>query len=48
LKPQPRRSIDFSEAPQRVKEIYDIVLPHYRHLHAHRLRAQERGAAHAR
>jgi hypothetical protein len=39
LKAQPRRYIDISEAPDRVKEIYDIVLPHYQHLHAHRLRA---------
>jgi hypothetical protein len=37
LKAQPRRYIDISEAPDRVKEIYDIVLPHYQHLHAHRL-----------
>jgi hypothetical protein len=48
LKPQPRRTMDISEAPQRVKEIYDILLPHYRQLHAHRLLAQETGAAHAR
>ncbi len=37
LKPQPRRSIDISEAPERVKEIQAIVLPHYEHLRAHRL-----------
>ena len=37
LKPQPRQYIDISQAPDRVKEIYDIVLPHYEHLHAHRL-----------
>ena len=39
LKPQPRRYIDIAEAPDRVKQIYDIVLPHYQHLHAHRLGA---------
>jgi len=39
LKAQPRKYIDISEAPDRVKEIYDIVLPHYQHLHAHRLGA---------
>ena len=36
---QPRRYIDISEAPDRVKEIDDIVLPHYQQLHAHRLSA---------
>jgi len=39
LKPQPRAYIDIAEAPERVREIYDIVLPHYRHLHRHRLTA---------
>ena len=39
LKPQPRSYIDISEAPDRVKEIYEIILPHYRHLHGHRLTA---------
>ena len=39
LKPQPRAYIDITEAPDRVKEIYDIVLPHYERLHAHRLTA---------
>lgn len=37
LKAQPRRYIDISQAPDRVKEIYDICLPHYQHLHQHRL-----------
>jgi hypothetical protein len=37
LKAQPRQYIDITEAPDRVKEIYEIVLPHYEHLHAHRL-----------
>ena len=39
LKAQPRRYIDISEAPDRVKEIYDICLPHYEHLYTHRLQA---------
>ena len=39
LKPQLRSSIDISEAPERVKEIHAIVLPHYEHLRAHRLQA---------
>lgn len=37
LKPQVRRYIDISEAPDRVKEIYDVALPHYEHLHKARL-----------
>jgi hypothetical protein len=45
LKPQPRSYIDISEAPDRVKEIHEMVLPHYRHLHAHRLRAPETAIA---
>ena len=40
LKPQPRSYIDISDAPERVREIHQIVLPHYRHLHAHRLSAK--------
>ena len=39
LKPQPRDYIDIAQALDRVKEIYDIVLPHYQRLHAHRLTA---------
>ena len=39
LKPQPRNYIDISEAPDRVREIYDIVLPHYQRLHEYRLSA---------
>ncbi len=37
LKPQPRTYIDISEAPDRVREIYETVLPHYEHLYGHRL-----------
>ena len=39
LKPQARQYIDISEAPDRVKEIYETVLPHYQHLYGHRLAA---------
>jgi len=37
LKPQKRRYVDINDVPDRVKGIYQDVLPHYRHLHAHRL-----------
>lgn len=43
LRPQPREYIDISEAPDRVKEIYEIILPHYECLHAHRLTAADAG-----
>ncbi|MEM7293004.1 MAG: sulfotransferase family protein [Pseudomonadota bacterium] len=39
LKPQPRKYIDISDAPERVKELYAAALPHYEHMHAHRLSA---------
>lgn len=39
LKPQLRRYIDISETPDRVKQIYETVLPHYLHMHAFRLTA---------
>jgi len=37
LKAQKRKYIDISEAPDRVKQIYEIVLPHYEHLYANKL-----------
>lgn len=37
LSPQPRQYIDITEAPDRVKEIYHQVLPHYMHMHQYRL-----------
>jgi Sulfotransferase domain len=40
LKTLPRDYIDISEAPDRVREIYDIILPHYQHLYAHRLKTK--------
>ncbi len=39
LKAQPRRYIDISQAPDRVKRMHDLVLPHYHTLYPHRLRA---------
>ncbi len=39
LKPQPRRYIDISAAPDKIRSIYETVLPHYEHLYAHRLGA---------
>ena len=38
LKAQPRQYIDINNAPDRVKEIYEICLPHYQHLYKHRLK----------
>lgn len=39
LKAQPRKYIDITEAPERVQEIHQLVLPHYQHLYQHRLQA---------
>ena len=39
LKAQPRKYIDITEAPDRVQEIYQTVLPHYQHVYQHRLQA---------
>lgn len=38
LKPQKRQYIDISDAPSRVKAIYESCLPHYEHLYQHRLK----------
>lgn len=46
LKPQPRAHMDISKAPDRVRETYEIVLPHYEHLCAHRLAASTTKPAH--
>ncbi|NNE23409.1 MAG: sulfotransferase family protein [Rhizobiales bacterium] len=37
LKPQPRRNSDVSKTPEWVQEMYADFLPHYEHMHAHRL-----------
>lgn len=39
LKSQQRKYINIAEAPDRVKQIHDTVLPHYQHMHAQRLAA---------
>ncbi len=38
LKPQKPGYTDISDAPDRAKQLYEQVLPHYEHLYAHRLR----------
>ena len=37
LKPQPRQYVDIDNLPDRVKAVYEQVLPHYRHLYQFRL-----------
>lgn len=37
LEAQPRKYIDLLDAPDKIRGIYEIVLPHYQHLYAHRL-----------
>lgn len=37
LKPQVRKYIEINDVPDRVKQIYDLVLPHYEHMKAHKL-----------
>ncbi len=44
LKPQPRQTIDISDAPDKIKRIYETILPHYQHLHAYRLRPESAAA----
>ena len=39
LTAQPRQYIDIAEAPERVREIYQTVLPHYQHLYQYRITA---------
>ena len=43
LKPQPRRYIDLTEAPARVRAVHEDILPHYEHLYRYRLRASGAG-----
>ena len=39
LKPQPRKSyIKIEEAPQRVQDVYERVMPHYEFMHQYRIR----------
>ena len=37
LKPQKRTHIEIKAAPERVREMHEICLPHYRHLYQYRL-----------
>ena len=37
LSQQQRKYVDITEAPDRVKQIYEMVLPHYQHMYTHRL-----------
>ena len=37
LRAQPRKSIEVNELPTRLQALYRDFLPHYRHLHSHRL-----------
>ena len=37
LKPQKRNYVEVNNLPERVKKIYDIVMPHYNELYEHRL-----------
>jgi hypothetical protein len=39
LKAQQSEPVDISGFPDRVKEIYEIMLPHYKHLYKYRLTA---------
>lgn len=41
LKPQKRKYVEVDSLPDWVKEVYEAVLPHYKHLHAQRLTAEK-------
>ena len=38
LQAQPRKTVDVTELPERLQDLYAEFLPQYQHLHAHRLR----------
>ncbi len=38
LKSQVRKYVEIDEAPDRVRKIHDLVIPHYEHLYQHRLK----------
>ena len=40
LKPQPRRLSTMEGASPEIKAVYEMALPHYRHLHKHRLKPE--------
>ena len=37
---QPRRYVDLDGAPERVRRVHRRMLPHYQHLHQHRIRVE--------
>ena len=37
---QPRRYVDLDGAPERVRRVHRRMLPHYEHMHQHRIRAE--------
>ena len=45
LKPQPRKTVDISETPAWVQDLYEAFLPHSRRLHEHRLRVPKMAGA---
>ena len=40
LEAQPRKTVSVSELPERLQQLYADFMPHYEHLHAHRLRPE--------
>ena len=40
LTPQPRKYVEVSDAPERVRRVHRRMLPHYEHLYKHRLTAE--------
>ena len=40
LKPQKRNYVEVNDLPDRVKKIYEIVMPHYNELYAQRLKVK--------
>lgn len=47
LKPQPCQPVEVTELPAPMQALYEAFLPHYRHLHAHRLTVDPGESAHA-
>jgi len=41
LKQQQRKYVEITEAPDRVKQIYEMVLPHYEYMYAYRMRSSQ-------
>ena len=45
LRPQPRKTVKVDQLSQKMQDLYHSFLPHYEHLHRHRIRATEQVAA---